>query len=263
MLPLNADERFPTSSDDLCAAITRSLRRWLDRPVVRCAGTYPAIASLAIDASQSTVDLDAGTPDVEPAGNLEPGPRVGELRFTANPLRIRDVNAAVDARAADAGFAYARNRGGEPLLVLQTVKDGQITGTIDRRELESAVLQAARLAAQPHGIAVQRVELALAAPDPHQLQIDATITAKKLVTAIIHVRGRASVDDRLNARLSNLRVEADGVVGKLAAGMLRPHLQKLEGQQVSLLAFLPSHLKLHDVSVRAGASLEVSAILSS
>jgi hypothetical protein len=259
MLPLKA-ERFPTTSDDLSAAIKNSLLRWLDRPVVNLSGTYPAIDRLAIDASGSTADPRAGVPDIEPVGNLEPGPRIGSFQFTANPLRLRDVKASIETRATDASLAYGRNRGGEPLLVLQQVKEGRFSATIDRRELESAVLQAARAAAEPHGIAVQRVELALTAPDPHQLQIDATITAKKLVTAVVHVSGRASVDDGLNARLCNLRADADGVVGKLAAGLLRPHLQKLEGQQVSLLAFLPIHLPLHNLSVAiSGPSLQFTA----
>src|SRR5579862_5880070 len=132
MLPLNT-ERLPTSSDDLSDAIRRSLLRWLDRAVVNLSGTYPAIDRLAIDASGSTADPRAGVPDIEPVGKLEPGPRIAAFQFTANPIRLHDVKASIEATATDAVVGYGRNRRGERLLVLQQVKDGRFTASIDRR----------------------------------------------------------------------------------------------------------------------------------
>jgi len=143
--------------------------------------------------------------------------------------------------------------------MLRDARDGRLTASIARRDLEAAVLQAAQAAAGPSGIAVQRVDASLRTATPRELDVDLTITAKKFVTAIVHVRGRATVDDRLNARLGGLTAQGEGMVANLAVGLLRGHLQKLEGQQFSLLAFSLGNVRLRDVSLRATDGLEVTA----
>jgi hypothetical protein len=252
MFVLETDE-FPKTTEQLTTALNDSLRRWIERagaPMASATGTYPALLSGEIDISGGTIAADTPLPDVQPATALEKGLSVKRFRLVGKPLRVRGVAMELELTASDATFAYARNRAEKPVVVLQDAREGQLHASISRADLESAMLQAARAAAEPNGIAVQRVEAMLSTPNPRELDARLTITAKKFVTAVVRVRGRASIDDQLHAKLSGLLAEGEGMVAKLAVGLLQGHLQKLEGQQFSLLAFSLGNVRLRDVGFR-------------
>jgi hypothetical protein len=71
--------------------------------------------------------------------------------------------------------------------------------------------------------------------------------------------GRFTIDEQLNARLSDLSLDGDGMILKLAGSYARPHLDRLEGRVFPLLAFTPGGLALRDVKLTAGENLMVSA----
>lgn len=254
---------FPQTIDQLTSALNNSLRKWIKRPgdpMASVSGEFPSLSSVSIDASGGTVDVDRSPPDVRAATPIVSGPSVARLTVVGKPVRARGAAVALELSAVDVTFGYAHNAAGQAMLVLQEARDGQLKIQINRRDLESAILEAARLAAEPSGIAVQRVEASLSTPTPRQLDVDLTISAKKFVTAVVRVRGRATVDDRLNATLSNLSAQGDGMVARLAVGLIQGQLQKLEGQQFSLLAFSLGNVRLRDVSLNASEGLAVAAV---
>jgi len=247
-------ESIPRTTDQLTTALNRSLRRWVQRPgaaMASVAGAVPALSSVTIDLSGGAIDADH-PPDVKPATAPERGPSAARFTVVGKPVSARGVAVNFELLASDVTFDYARNAGGQLMVMLRDARDGRIGANIARRDLEAAMLQAAQAAAGPSGIAVQRVDASLATPTPRELAVDLTITAKKFVTAIVHVHGRATVDDQLDAHLSGLGAHGDGMVAKLAVGLLQGHLKKLEGQQFSLLAFRLGQVQLRDVHIRVG-----------
>ena len=79
------------------------------------------------------------------------------------------------------------------------------------------------------------------------------------MSATLALTGRLAVDDALNATLSNLALDGDAMILKLAGSFARPHMDRLEGRVFPLLAFTPAGLKLHDVQMTIGESLQVQA----
>lgn len=253
---------FPQSPEQLASALNDSLRRWVQRPGAAMAsvnGELPRLSSITIDLSGGVLDIGRPPPDVQPATTPQPGPSATRFKMIGQPLHTRGVAVAFDLSAVDVTFSYARNAAGQPVVLLQEARDGKLRAAISLHDLESALLQAARTAATPSGISVQRVEASLSTPTPKQLDVELMITAKKFVTAEVRIRARATLDDQLNATLSNLSAHADSMVGRLAVGLVQGYLQKLEGQQFSLMAFSLGSVRLRDVSVQADDGLKVAA----
>ncbi|HSV15805.1 MAG TPA: hypothetical protein VLI90_16200 [Tepidisphaeraceae bacterium] len=249
---------FPTTTDELAQAVTVSLRKWVDRPMVAATGVYPSLDSAEINLSGATFDAAEAPPDVRAVDQPTPGPTVDRFVLLAKPIQAHGVAAQLELTATKVRLSYAHNRAGQTIVLLTDAAAGRLQIDIAQRDLENAALFAAQAAARPHGIAVQRVELSLACATPRELAVSARVTAKKLVTAIIRLSGRAIIDDQLNATLRNLAVDGDGMVAKIVVSLIRPHLQKLEGQQQSLLA-LPGNIQLSGLALDASDGLKLTA----
>ncbi len=85
------------------------------------------------------------------------------------------------------------------------------------------------------------------------------MTARKLVRAIIRVRGALSVDDTLAATAHDLLAEGEGVVGSLVVGFVRPHLDRFNGRSFPLTALRLGDIELRDVSVSVNDGLLITA----
>jgi hypothetical protein len=89
----------------------------------------------------------------------------------------------------------------------------------------------------------------------------AEVTAKVFVmTAALALTGRIAIDDALNAKISDLKLDGDGMILKLAGSFAKPHLDRLEGRVFPLLAFAPGGLNLRNVEITAGERLRVHAV---
>ena len=82
------------------------------------------------------------------------------------------------------------------------------------------------------------------------------------MTATVTVGGTVTLDDALEARFSNLTSTGDGAMGTMAAGFLRPHIDRLAARAHPLAAWLPSPLQLRDVSISAGDTVRIAATVS-
>ena len=84
--------------------------------------------------------------------------------------------------------------------------------------------------------------------------------AKKLfLTTTVTLRGKLKIDDTLNASVSDLTVTGEGVLGEMAAGMIRPKLQEIDGKSYPLTALSLGQVRLHDLQIQTGETIRVTA----
>lgn len=258
MLPLAAG-KFPATPDELAAALTGGFEaRGVAVPGVRVEGAaLSALTALRIALTGARFTRDfrvASGPPVEPAAVMTERLEITgvPLEFEGTPLEVR-----IEAERAELCFA------GQPAdgaLVLAGAASGSAMLSVRHEALEALLHRLAKQAAEKQGVEVKKTKLQLTAHGPRALSFRCEVTAKMFVmSADLSLSGHLDVDEQLNARLSGLTLGGDAMIAKLAAGFVRPQLDKLEGRTVPLLALAPGGLKLHDVEISTREGLEVRA----
>ena len=258
MLPLAA-ETFPATPDELAAALTAGLAV-RDVAVAGVEAEGAALGALAVlriglTGARFTRGFRLVTTPVADAAMVR-AERVeiggAPLDFEGTPLAVR-----VEAEGAELHFAGTPADGA---LVLANATSGSIALAIALEALEARLHQLARGAAEKQGIEIKKTTLELTARGPRALSFRCDVTAKMFVmTADLSLSGNLDVDEQLNARLSGLTLGGDAMITKLAAGFVRPHLDKLEGRVFPLLALAPGGLPLRDVEIAVQDGLELRA----
>ena len=258
MLPLAA-EKFPATPDALAAALTGGFAaRGVAVPGVRVEGAaLAALTALRIELTGARFTRGfrvAATPAAESGAVVAERLEIvgAPLDFEGTPLEVR-----VEAERAELGFA-GQPAGGA--LVLTGAAGGSAMLSVRREALEALLHRLATQAAEKQGVEVKKTKLELTARGERGLAFRCDVTAKMFVmTADLSLSGNLDVDDQLNARLSGLTLGGDAMITKLAAGFVRPQLDKLEGRAIPLLALAPGGLKMRDVEISVRDGLEVRA----
>ena len=259
MLPFNGS-RLPDSHGALADAITRGLAHYgvTAREVRVEGGAWPAIEHLAVDVTGARVTRDLRFPR---AGALSPEQlRISRIDVTGKPLFFETAPLELAVIATDATLALAPGEGGVSLLTLARVAHGEVSIEARHTDLEAfAHSLIAPLAAQ-QGVDIQSARLELVSRGPRSIDFRVEVTAKMfVVTARAAVSGRLDITDELNGRLSQLATTGHGMMASAAAAFLRPHLAKLEGRTIPLLALPLGEIKLRDIAISVGATLRLHA----
>lgn len=258
MLPLAA-ETTPTTVPELTEAIRRGLQKQgLETRSIEASGdSLAGIQSLRIDLSGAGLTRDFRAPKHEATGGGEVEIAQFELLgvpvyFEKAPLQVR-----LTATGVKAEMAIAEGAG---TLVLKSAASGNVSVQATRQDLETFLHTIAVEAAAKQGFEVRKTALSFSQEGPRAVAFRAEVTAKVFVmSATLALTGRIAVDDALNAKIYNLALDGDGMILKLAGSFAKPHLDRLEGREFSLLAFAPGGLRLRDVQVTAGDSLQIHA----
>jgi len=262
MFILDTDKILATRQE-LTAAITTSLRRSIKLPggaaPVVLTGDLPKLTALTVDVSDGAVDTAQPMPDTVTPNKTDPGPTADSFTITGHPISIAEIPLQFDLSAKRVGFAYARNSAGKLIATLRDAADGHLSVQLEHQHLEEAILLIARKFAASSGVAIQKVSATLKSVNPTTVDVLLNITAKKFVTAIVRISGRLSVNDRMVATATNLSANADGMVGTIAVNLIRPHLQKMNGQPLPLLAFSLGNVKLRGVDVKTIDGVRIAA----
>jgi hypothetical protein len=227
--------------------------------VVYLTGDLPALTSMAVDVSNGEIDTSKPLPDPTPPSKTETGPTATSFTIAGHPISIEDIPLRFDLAAKKVAFAYARNAAGRLIATLRDATDGHLSVQVEHDHLEEAILTIAKKVSASTGVAIQKVSAALTSIDPTTVDVLLNITAKKFVTAIVRISGRLSIDNRMVAKASNLNAESDGMVGGIAVNFIRPHLQKLNGRPLPLLAFSLGNVKLRGVNVTTSDGVRIAA----
>jgi len=262
MFILDSD-KIPETAAQLTKAISTSLRRSIKLPgsasPVTLTGELPNLAALSVNVSNGQIDTSQPLPDPTPPDETETGPAAKSFTIQGNPISIEEIPVQFDLSAKNAAFAYARNKTGQLIATLRDAADGHLSVQLEHEHLEEAILAIAKKVSASTGVAIQKVSAKLTSIDPTTVDVLLSITAKKFVTAIVNISGRLSIDNRMVAKASILDAKSDGMVGGIAVNFIRPHLQKLNGRPLPLLAFSLGNVKLRGVNVTTNDGVRIAA----
>jgi hypothetical protein len=266
MFPLSGTA-FPTDADQLAAGIRGALAEVFALPaedsavkVVVDGKGFPQVERVKIDLSGASVNATEPPPKPTPSGARQPGVHVDTLEVVGHPIKYGQHKLDLTLNARDVQFDFARDKTSRPLLVLTDARDGHVEAKISKADLEALLLTVARELAKEQNIQVRELELNLTSQGPRSLAADARVkAAKMLMSGTIRIMGRLDVDDELNATISGLRAEGEGMIGKLAAGVVQKHLNPVNGRRFPLMTFSLGDVTLRDLEIVANTNVQVSA----
>ena len=213
-------------------------------------GEFPSVAALRIDLTGAK--FHRGLRLATSADAAQPAFFVRELQVAAAPAYVEAVPVSLSVRATDAVFALAGST-----LSFSRCGSGHLELSVTRADLESALADVAREAAEKKGGELKSMKVDLEAEGPRALKVRAVAVAKAMFfTATLTITGRVEISDALEVRVVDLACTGDGMIANMAAGALRPRLTELEGRTISLRAFVPS---LHNITLDAADGLRIRA----
>jgi hypothetical protein len=261
MFPLKT-ATFPTTAPGLARLLNTSLRDLLhlpNDPVTVREVSYPHLANL-------TVSLDGaqlrGQPPAVPSLDGEFTPAFTIDSFTAKGSAMSIGPAALDfaLEAQQLELHRATGSDGNIVLVLHEAADGRIEVSTSPSDLQALIGEAAKTEAGKHGVTIDNVQLSLRSKSPRSLAAEVRLRAKKLfVSTSLRITGRLDLDEKLNAKISGLDCTGEGAIAGIACSVLKPHLQKLDGREFSLMSLPLGEIRLRDVQIRLGEKLAITA----
>jgi len=264
MFPLSG-KAFPTNTSELVSAIQQALAQALTfpsnaKPVRAEGGSFPAIDKLQIDLSGASVKLGIPSAPPKPSGKRKPGITADQFRVKADPIFLEKSKAQLDLSASDVSIDFATDTEGNPLALLKSASDGKLTARISKADFNAMLLAAASVAAKAQGVSIQELSVDLQNDGPRALNISARVKAKKMVmSGVITVRGRADLDQKMNATLSGLSCTGEGMIGNMAAGFLQKKLNELDGKRFPLMAMSLGDVTLRDVQIQTTPDIQLTA----
>ncbi len=259
MLPLSGTD-FPDSSPTLAAALARGLENHgvTVRTVQAEGGAFPAIETLRLDLTGANITRDLKLSHESAPASAEI--RVANLSLIAAPLLLENTPVQFDLHATHATLALSRNSDGQILLTPTSVADGTLTVATARIDLERLAHSLISEAAGKQGIQIKETRLGFTQITARAVGFKAEISAKMFVmSAKIAVTGKLEIDDKLEARISNLGCTGEGMIASAANALLKPHFQRLEGRTFPLLAIRLGEISLRDFAIIAGETLQIRA----
>lgn len=263
MLPL-AGRAIPADHASLAEALRSGFRSYGVNPrdAQVTGGAWPHVAEIAIDLTggEATRALRAPSECEKTGAHLE----IDTFNLQAHPLHIENTPVTIDAHFSGAKAAFVRDKKGALFLRLERAQSGKVDVAIVHADLEKALQRVASEAAGKHGAEVKSATLELETPSRRTLLFRAAITAKVFIMkTTVRVRGRVDFDEALNARISGLAAEGEGMLSSLVESGLRPHFAKLEQEPFAIGSLVAGGLRVSDVSVSAGATLRLNATFTS
>jgi hypothetical protein len=146
------------------------------------------------------------------------------------------------------------------LLLLHSAANGHIEISTLTSDLEALIAEVAKTEAAKHGVTIDGVQLLLRSQSSRSLAAEVRLRAKKLfLSASMKITGQLDLDEELNARVSGLDCTGDGAIASVACGVLKPHLQKIDGREFPLMSLPLGEVRLRDVRLAVGDKLSVTA----
>ena len=253
---------FPSSAAELTRLLNESLRQLFEvdaAPVSIRDESYPHLEELNISLDGARLRDNPPRPSSasQPA---TPALQVDRLILNAAALSLGPATVDVTLSARDVQFAQAPNEDDEIVLFIESAADGRIEISASPSDLEALITKVAKTEAGKHRVTIDSVQLKLRSKTPRSLAAEVRLSARKLfLAASIRITGQLDLDDELNARISGLDCTGDGAIAALACGVLKPHLQKLDGREVPLMSLPLGEIRLRDVQVTVGEKLSVTA----
>jgi hypothetical protein len=261
MFPLKTDT-LPANAGDLARRLNESLCDLFDLPsdpVVVREVSYPHLASL-------TVSLDGahlrGQPPAIPSvgGKQTPALTVDSFRAKGSAMSVGPAAVDFALEAQQLELHRANDANGNVVLVLHKAAKGRIEVSASTSDLEALIAGVAKTEGAKHGVAIDSVRLTLRSNNSRSLSAEVRLRAKKLfLSTSLRITGQLDLDEELNAAVSGLECTGEGAIATVACGVLKPHLEKLEGRNFPLMSLPLGEVRLRDVKIAAGEKLSITA----
>lgn len=218
---------------------------------------------VVLTGARVSTDMPPAKP--KPRGDRQEGPAFSVLKVEGTPIFLDDAAISLQMHASDARFQYDRDvERDQWLLMLQDAADGDIAVAIPHADLKRLLEQKVRQGAAEQGVTIEGVDLNVSGHGDRGLSLDARITGSKSMgflkpTFAVNLHGKLEVDQSLVARLLDLRLDGEGMVMKMLAGLLGDKLKQLEQKRFPLTAFPMGEAKLRDVRITASDPLQITA----
>jgi hypothetical protein len=261
MFPLKT-ERFPRNAADLKRLLEESLSELFNlarEPVELHEKDYPHLETLNICLDGARLP---DRPPPVPTANRPSVPALVVDRFAFEGANMQIGPATVDfsLAARDLQLYQTNDRDGHVVLLFHNAAEGRIETSIVTSELEGLIVHIARAEAGKHGVNIESVELSLRSHSPRSLSAEVRLRAKKLfISASLRITGQLDLDEQLTAKISGLDCVGEGAIASMACGILKPHLQKLDGREFPLMSLPLGEVRLRDVRIAVDETLFVTA----
>lgn len=261
MFPLKT-ATLPANASDLARLLNESLRDLFDLtsdPVELQEVSYPHLATLVV--SLDGAQLPTQAPSL-PSLAGKPSPAVTIDSFVVNGSGLSVGPASIDFALTARGVVLdqAADPDGHVVLLLNKAAEGHVEISASLADLEALIAEVAKTEAGKHGVTIDRVQLSLRSKSPSSLAAEVRLRAKKLfLSTSLRVTGQLDLDKELNARVSGLECTGDGAIASVACGVLKPHLQKLDGREFPLMSLPMGEVRLRDVRIGVGDKLSITA----
>jgi hypothetical protein len=264
------DGPMPQTADELSKAMERGWSRAISFPdpnavvaVERAA--FPSIGALRVNLSDGRFRTGAkNSEEIDLNNRVERVVRVGTLEVRADPLLVRSARMYLNVYVQGAKMALERDSTGRPVMMLQDAMAGTLSLEVSVADLEALMLRDSRESLARFGVNVDDVRLNVVAETPRSVQVTLHMAMDVgFVPAGITFKVHLSVDDAMNATVTDMTLEGDDVMGPLIALFMRPVLVKHNNETRQLVSFPAGKIRLRDVSFRTGDSLRMDAAFGS
>ncbi|WP_127125622.1 hypothetical protein [Georgenia sp. SYP-B2076] len=277
MIPLGPGP-VPTTGEELAARARGALgHAWHlgGTPVVDAdVSAQGEVDRIAIDISGTSIDAAHLHPRAAawhaPAGRREGETTVRSLDVRALPVLVAGAPVTVRADAVNVVAEWVRAEGGDLWLVPKDAAStaepttGHVLVTAAVSDLEAAARTIGAEVARSKGVTLQELHLR---PQPAghnavrgEVQAKA---AKGFMSSRVVVGGHVQVDDALVLRVVELQLDAGGIVGKVAEGLLRPRIEPWRGKSVDLSARTFAGARLTALEIGADDQFRLEATFGS
>jgi hypothetical protein len=261
MFPLPT-KTFPSSAETLERLLNESLRGLFETksdPVALRAAAYPHLEELNVALDGATL-RENPPPPPSVSGATTPALEVDSMNISAAGLSAGPAQLDLSFSARTVVLQQAPDSSGNIVLLLHRATDGAIALSTSASDLEAAIAELAKTEAGKHGVTIDQVQLSLRSQSSRSLAAEVRLRARKsFLSATIRITGRLDLDEQLNARISGLDCLGDGVMAGVACGLLKPHLQKIDGRSFPLMSLPLGEVRLRDVQLAVGDKLSITA----
>ena len=249
MFPLCRTE-FPKDELELKAAIGAGLAPLgLDASRVNLDGSLPALAELRCDVSG--VEFRKEHRFAVATGAASPGFFARKVSVLCDNGRFSGAGFSSSLRMDDAVFGYGRDAVGGAVLMLERCGSVVLDVSVHRSGLERVLFDLAAAAAEEQGAEMKGMSLHWEQQSPQALTFRIEARAKAMfVETRVTATGRVVIDDAMRVTVSGLTCAGEGMMGNLAATMLRKEIPKYEGRSFSLGGVLPGGVQLKSIALR-------------
>lgn len=261
MFPLHA-AIFPSSAPDLERLLNESLQRIFvteSDPVTIREHSYPHLEAINISLDGARLRAD---PPLLPviSGKTSPALEIEKFTLSASPLLLGPAPVDLSLSARQVQLWQAKDSNDQIVLSLQSATDGNINISARQTDLEALASKLAQDQGSKQGITIDGVQLKLLQKNPRSLAAEVRLLARKLfLSAAIRVTAQLELDDQLNLKLFGLNCTGDGAIATLACGILKPHLQKIDGREFPLMSLPMGEIRLRNVRLVLDDRLSVTA----